>query len=237
MFVYPTTGPSRPRRAVGQISANLAARVRPVSLAQTRRLPVPPALVGLFPEGALRRGSTTVVGAEPGRGGTTLALALLASATTSGCWCAAVGLPDPGVVAMAELGIDLRRVVFVPRPKAGWAEAAGELLNGVDVVLVRPPGRARLTAARHLAARARERQAVLLVLADRVEDWPIGSEVALRVTTTQWHGAGSEHGPLRGRRAEIRVTGKGSAASPALHSLWLPSPSGAVAVDSGSLGE
>ena len=44
-----------------------------------------------------------------------------------------------------------------------WArmvrEAAGDLLSGVDAVLVRPPGRAGLTAARHLSARARDRQA------------------------------------------------------------------------------
>ena len=114
---------------------------------------MPAPLAPLFPGGALRRGTTTTVSGPPGHGATTLALSLLVAASTAGSWCAAVGLPDPGVVAAAGLGLDLRRVVFVPHPGSGWAEAAGDLLSGVDVVLVRPPGRVRLTAARHLRAR------------------------------------------------------------------------------------
>ncbi len=148
--------PSRPSR---QLPEGLAARVRPTTPVAGRTLPVPLPLTPLFPGGSLRRGTTVTVSGAPGHGATTLALALLAAASSSGSWCAAVGLPDPGVVAAAGLGVDLRRVVFVPHRGAGWAEAAGDLLSGVDAVLVRPPGRARLTAARHLSARARERQA------------------------------------------------------------------------------
>jgi hypothetical protein len=194
-----------------------------------RTLPVPLALAPLFPDGVLRRGTTTTVSGLPGHGSTTLALALLAAASQSGSWCAAVGLADPGVVAAAELGVDLRRVVFVPHPGSGWAEAAGDLLPGVDVVLVHPPGRVRQTAARHLVARARERQTALVVLVEDVSTWPEGGDLALTVGAVEWDGIGRGHGHLRGRRAEVRVSGRRSAGRAVECSLWLPAGSGVVA--------
>jgi hypothetical protein len=140
-----------------------------------------------------------------------------------------VGLPDPGVVAAAGLGLDLRRVVFVPHPGSGWAEAAGDLLSGVDAVLVHPPGRARLTAARHLSARARERQAALVVLLDRAGNWPEGGDLALSVGAAEWEGVGRGHGHLRSRRAEVRVSGRRGAGRVTTCALWLPGDTGAVA--------
>jgi hypothetical protein len=190
---------------------------------------VPGPLAPLFPSGSLRRGTTTVVSGQPGHGATTLALALLGAASAAGSWCAAVGLPDPGVVAAAGLGLDLRRVVFVPHPGTGWAEAAGDLLSGVDAVLVRPPGRARLTAARHLTARARDRQAALVVLLEGAGSWPEGGDLALAVGAVEWEGVGRGHGYLRGRRAEVRVSGRRAAGRVTECSLWLPADSGAVA--------
>jgi hypothetical protein len=159
----------------------------------------------------------------------------LAVASTSGSWCAAVGLPDPGVVAAAGLGLDLRRVVFVPHPGTGWAEAAGDLLSGVDAVLVRPPGRARLTAARHLSARARERQVALVVLLEGAGTggWPEGGDLALTVGDVAWEGIGRGHGHLQGRRAEVRVSGRRAAGRMTECSLWLPAGSGAVAAAEG----
>jgi hypothetical protein len=217
--------PSRSR----ELPIGLAERVRPATPVAGRLLPVPAPLIPLFPDGALRRGTTTTVAGLPGHGATTLALALLASASRAGSWCAAVGLSDPGVVAAADLGIDLRRVVFVPHPGSGWAEAAGDLLPGVDVVLVRPPGRARQTAARHLSARARDRQTALVVLVDRVNDWPEGGDLALSVGAIEWEGVGRGHGHLQGRRAEVRVSGRRSAGRVIECSLWLPASSGVVA--------
>jgi hypothetical protein len=172
---------------------------------------------------------TVTVEGQPGHGATTLALSLLAAASEAGSWCAAVGLPDPGVVAAAGLGLDLRRVVFVPHPGPGWAEAAGDLLSGVDAVLVRPPGRARLTAARHLSARARDRQAALVVLLEGVAGWPVGGDLALSVGDVEWEGVGLGHGYLRGRRARVRVGGRRAAGRASECTLWLPAGSGAVA--------
>jgi len=224
----PRSGPrgrSRPR----EIPAGLADRVRPVTPVAGRTLPVPPPLAPLFPDGRLRRGTTTTVAGQPGHGATTLALAILAAASAAGSWCAAVGLPDPGVVAAAGLGLDLRRVVFVPHPGSGWAEATGDLLSGVDAVLVRPPGRARPRQARHLAARARERQVALVVLLEGAGSWPEGGDLALRVAAAEWDGVGRGHGHLRGRRAEVHVSGRRAAARVGECSLWLPTGTGVVA--------
>ena len=128
--------PSRP-----SLSPELLARVRPVSLAKTRTVPLGDPWRALVPDGALRRGSTVVVEAPIGLGGLSLALSLLSEASTNGHWAAVVGVDDPGVMAMVELGVDLRRVLFVPRPRGAWAESAADLLDGVDLVLVRPPSR------------------------------------------------------------------------------------------------
>ncbi len=121
MFAFSPEGPSVSRSRA--LPAGLADRVRPTTPVAGRLLPVPPALAPLFPDGALRRGTTTTVSGLPGHGSTTLALALLSAASQSGSWCAAVGLTDPGVVAAAELGVDLRRVVLrLPsgqRPRPG----------------------------------------------------------------------------------------------------------------------
>jgi hypothetical protein len=227
MFAFGQSKDTAPRSR--ELPVGLADRVRPTTPVAGRLLPVPVPLAPLFPDGALRRGTTTTVAGLPGHGATTLALALLAAASQAGSWCAAVGLPDPGVVAAAELGIDLRRVVFVPHPGSGWAEAAGDLLRGVDVVLVRPPGRARQTAARHLSARARERQVALIVLVDHVNEWPEGGDLALAVGAIEWQGVGRGHGHLQGRRAEVRVSGRRAAGRATECSLWLPAGSGVVA--------
>jgi hypothetical protein len=227
MFAFSTEGAAVSRRR--ELPVGLAERVRPTTPVAGRLLPVPAALVPLFPDGALRRGTTTTVSGPPGHGATTLALALLAAASQSGSWCAAVGLADPGVVAAAELGVDLRRVVFVPHPGRGWAEAAGDLLPGVDVVLVHPPGKARQTAARHLVARAREQQTALVVLLEHHSAWPEGGDLALSVGEVVWEGIGRGHGHLRGRRAEVRVSGRRAAGRAVECSLWLPAHSGAVA--------
>ena len=129
------------------ISPELLARVRPVALAKSRTLPLSEPWRALVPDAGLRRGSTVVVEAPVGLGGLSLALSLLSEASAQGHWAAVVGVDDPGVVAMVELGVDLRRVLFVPRPRGAWAESAADLLDGVDLGLVRPPARAGLVAA------------------------------------------------------------------------------------------
>jgi hypothetical protein len=158
-------------------------------------------------------------------GGTTLGFALLAAASTAS-WCAAVGMADPGMVACAELGVDLGHLVLVPRPGPRWAQAAATLFDGMDVVLVRPPGSVRRGVARRLAARARERRGVLVVLGARA--WPEGADVQLTVEAGVWQGVEVGHGHLQGRHLEVLSFGRRAAARSVRVGLWLPAPSGQV---------
>ena len=169
-----------------------------------------------------------MVTGAPGLGATTLALALLAAPSATGSWCGIVGLADPGVVAMAELGIDLGHVALVPRPRGGWADAVGELSGGVDVLLVQPPGHCRPSLARRLVTRSRERQTALVVLVDRAEAWPEGPDLTLRVSGAAWHGLGVGHGHLRRRLVDVEAVGRRSAVRTLSCRLWLPSDSGDV---------
>ena len=217
MFV---STPERRARA-----AELATAIRPTASAASRLVPVTEPLRDLLPDQALRRGTAVVVAGATGLGATTLGLSLLAAATVAGHWCGAVGLDDPGVVAMAELGVDLRRVVFVPRPRGAWAAAAAELFEGVDVVLVRPPARVAHTAARRLAARVRDRASVLVVLVEDRRDWPVPAVLELEVTASTWRADGR----LVARHAEVRAVGRGITGRPRRVDLWLPDAAGAVA--------
>src|SRR4051812_28950180 len=110
-------------------------------------VPVVPPLAGLFPDGGLRRGSVVSV---PEAG--SLPLALAAGASAAGGWCAAVGMPEVGVVAAAGMGVDLDRLLLVDEPGERWAEVAAALLDGVEMVLLRPPGRPSAGVVRRLTA-------------------------------------------------------------------------------------
>lgn len=178
--------------------------------------PVLPPLASLVPGGALRPG--TVVAVE---GATSLALALLAGAAAAGAWCGVVGVPSVGLVAAAEHGVDLDRLVLVGHPGDAWATVAATLVEALDVVLVRPSGRGHTSDVRRLGARVREREAVVVALGD----WE-GADVRLAVTRSRWEGLGAGHGHLRARRVEVQATGRGAAARPRSAVLWLPGPNG-----------
>ena len=207
----------------------LSARVRPTSQPREQLLPLLPALAALLPGGGLPRGSVVEVEAGgEGTGATTLAFSLLAAATAAGSWCAAVGVADAGIVALADMGVDLDHLALVPHPGARWGEAAAVLLDGMDAVLVCPSAPARPTLARRLAARARERRVALVVLSRRGR-WPQGAELRLRVEAARWLGPGRGDGHLRGRWVELVVEGRRAATRQARAGLWLPSSSGAPA--------
>ncbi len=217
------------------VLAVLAERSRPISSSQTRLLPVLPVLAGLFPDGGLRRGSTLVVhSADPGHGAggsggeVSLALALLAAASSAGSWCALVGLAGLGAVAAHDLGVDLARLALVPRPGAAWAEVTATVIDGVDLVVLLPPFPPRAAMARRLVARVRERQSVLVVAPGR-SGWPEGPDLRLEIGDQGWEGPGTGEGSLERRRMTVTVTGRRSAARPRRRQLWLPSATGAVA--------
>jgi hypothetical protein len=211
-------------RHAAQVDAlqDVVGRTRPVP-AGDRLLPVLPALESLLPWRGLRRGATVTVG---GTAATSLALALAVAASRAGSWCAAAGLPSLGLVAAAEVGIDLARFPMVALPRDGreWAAAVAAVVDSLDLVLVHPPGRVHAADARRLAARARERGSVLV---GGGGPWA-GADVRLAVQSSRWEGLGHGHGRLRARRVEVVAAGRGAAARPRGAALWLPGADGAV---------
>lgn len=188
-----------------------------------RSLPLAPALRPLFPGGALRRGSMVAL-APLNPGTTSLLFAMLAAASAAGSWCAAVGLPDLGLVAAAEAGVVVDRLALVPQPGPEWPGVVAALLDGVDIVALAAPGALAPAVVSRLAARARQRGAVLVP----VGRWS-GAELTLEVVTRAWHGLGhGDRGQGRGRlgrhEVEVLARGRGAAARPRRTHLWLPTP-------------
>jgi hypothetical protein len=207
----------------------LAERARPIALAGEQALPVLPALQGLLPGGALERGSTVAI---DGQAATSLALALVARTSAAGSWTAAVGLPSLGLVAGAEAGLALERLVVVhdPSPDA-WGAVVAALVEAFDVVLVAPTHRVRATDARRLAARSRERGSVLVHLERGPARRPVlEADVRLATSGTGWHGLGAGHGHLQARRVTVEASGRRRAARPRRLDLWLPDADGTITV-------
>jgi hypothetical protein len=201
----------------------LGAKVRPTSLAKERLLPVTPALQEILPAGGLQRGSTVVVAARQASGATTLALELLAGPSVGGYWCAVGGFSELGVLAAAERGIDLARLVLVPSlgPEDRFMQVVASLFDAVDVVLFAPRAAVRPSDARRLAARSRDRGSVMVVL-DHRGNWSGPSDLRCTVMRSEWSGLSRGHGLLAARRYELEVSGRGAAARPLQVALRLP---------------
>ncbi|MCU1527338.1 MAG: hypothetical protein JWP75_1101 [Frondihabitans sp.] len=180
----------------GDLVRELQERVRGMQRIRldSRSLPTSPGIAELLPGGSLSAGSAYAV-----EGSTTLALSLLQGPSAAGAWCAVVGLPDLGIEAAAGLGIDLDRLVLVPRPGGQWVSVISALIDVVTVVLVHP-GQQRVSdaVASRLAARLRQREAVLV----SVGGWP-GNDVRLSVTGSSWNGVGAGHGYLTERSITV----------------------------------
>ncbi|WP_444662000.1 hypothetical protein ACT17Q_09090 [Cellulomonas sp. CW35] len=196
----------QPVRAPGVLSTALLTTERPA-------LPVPPAIAPLLPDG-LRRGATTAV-----LGSTSLALALLASASAAGSWAAVVGQPALGLLAAAESGVVLDRLAVVPHPGPDAALVLSALLDGVDVVVVGPQARLVDADRRRLSARARERGAVLLA----TTPWP-GAQAVLTAERGAWSGLGDGHGRLRTHLVRVARAGRSGAGVPLALDLTFPLP-------------
>jgi hypothetical protein len=185
-------------------------------------LPVTLDLSELLPGGALRRGSTVSV-----VGSTALVLALLAEATQQGSWAAIAGMPELGVVAAAELGVDLDRFALVPNPGAELVAVVSALIDGFDLVVLGPVAARAVQPqlARQLAGRVRNRGAVLVTTGA----WP-GVDLELRVSNRKWRGLTQDgFGHLEYRDVVVSAQGRGAAARPHTATLQLPSPAGAAA--------
>ncbi len=183
-------------------------------------LPVMPALRDLLPRGGLVRGSVVTV---PEFG--LLSLALAARASADGAWCGVAGIPEAGILAAAGLGLDPERTLLVPDLGSAWPQVVASLLDGCEVVLLRPPSRPSAQARQRLEATLRRGHGVLLVAGD----WP-GAQVRLRVAAQGWTGLGAGHGRLRACCAQVIADGRGEAARARTCWLWLPAEDGSVTI-------
>ena len=185
------------------------------------RIPVSPAFADVLPERGLRPGSTLSVG---GVGATSIALGLVAEASKTS-WTACVGMPELGLAAGEELGVDLDHLVVVPDPKDQWTDILAALVDAFDIVLAHPPQARVATRARKLSGRIRERDAVLVAIGA----WP-DSDIRLQGTSSRWHGIGAGYGHLAARTIDVVVTGRRAAAQPKTTTLWLPDVTGEIRV-------
>jgi hypothetical protein len=182
-------------------------------------LPVLPALAELLP-GGLARGSVVAAGHW-----SLLCLALAAGASAAGAWCAVAGVPELGVTAAAAVGLDPARMLLVADPGSGWPQVLISLLDGCELVLLRPPDRPSDGVRRKLEASLRRSGGVLVVAGV----WE-GAQARLLVTRQEWAGIGTGHGRLRARRVQVVADGRGAAARSRSRWLWLPGPDGSIGV-------
>jgi hypothetical protein len=210
----------RDRAGVAGDVASLRAQLERV---QGRRLdtpvlPVHPALASLLPGGGLRPGAAYSLSRS-----TSLLLALMAQPSQAGLWCGVVGMPRLGAEAAERLGVDLSRLVLIPDPGPRWLAITATIAEVLPVVAVRPTGRAPDTEISRLAARLRDRGAVLLVQGP----WP-QAEAVLELDAPEWTGVGRGHGYLSGR--EVTVTASSRRWPRSRRSrLLLPDATGAIA--------
>jgi hypothetical protein len=95
------------------------------------------------------------------------------------------------------------------------------LLEGFDVVLLRPAGHVGNSDARKLEARARERGSVLAVMGD---GWPGTADVRLGIVAGCWRGIEDGPGYLWGREVDVVASGRGAASRPRRARTWLGGP-------------
>lgn len=185
-----------------------ATRVAPRDIGNDVVLAAPSPLAAVLAHGGVPRGSVVSVGSSaPGGGGaTSLLLTLLAA--PRGAWAAAVGIPDLGILAAAEMGVDLSRLGIIPEPGSDLLQVLSVLADGVDMIATVPPASLPPARQRILASRLRQSGAVLLV-AGR---WP-GADLAFTVQEVRWSGIGQGFGRLRDRELDVLVDGRHAGAA------------------------
>ena len=180
----------------------------------SRLLPAITELHQLLPwPGGLRRGATLAA-----VGSTSMVLALLAGAMSDGAWGAVVGMPELGLLAAGQdYRINLAQLALVPEPGPDWSVVVSALIDGVDIIVVNVPAPVPAGTVRALAARARQKGAVLIP----TTPWA-GSDLIIEATDRTWTGLGKGRGRLRQQQLTIRVAGRGRAAQTRTSTVTLP---------------
>lgn len=203
----------------------LRGRVAPVTLAAEQLLAVPEAFQLLFAGGGLPRGSSV---GFAGAGSWSVAMALAASALGVGGWLAVLGVEELGLVAAAELGVRLDRVLVVSSvASAQLGLVAATLMEAVEVIALHPRSMVSTRDARRLTARARERGTVLFHL-DGGRHWPEALDLSVTVAPSRCFGIGEGHGHLQFRQLEVATTGRRAASRQRRVSVLAGGPGGST---------
>ncbi|NJC57468.1 DNA recombination/repair protein RecA [Brevibacterium marinum] len=176
--------------------------------------PVDPVLTPLFRRGGLPRGEIVTL-----TGGQSLscALATIAAATQEQKWCAGIGLGEPAVASIADLGVDLDHFVNLVTPPEDWLRVASILIESFDVLVVDPGFLPSAGERARLLAKVRERKISFISLTSMP-----GSTEQIEITDTRW--SGTQHG--RGRLRSCLVSARSQTG---VHRFLLPGPQGTPA--------
>ncbi|MDR2703222.1 MAG: hypothetical protein LBB58_02615 [Cellulomonadaceae bacterium] len=173
--------------------------------------PVQPKLAHLFPQRCITAGSVISV-----QHGLYLLFGFLTAASRSGSWVSFVGLPGLGLLAASQAGLSPERVAFIPEVGCDAPVVVAALLDAMCVV-VGPQAALSDSDRRRLAARARERGAVLFTTLP----WQ-GAHLSYEVLGRQWGGVDRGAGWFQTVKAQVLRVGRGAAAAPKSFSVELP---------------
>ncbi len=120
----------------------------------------------LFYNNAIRRG--TVMAISGSSGSTSLLFALLSAPLDQNLWASVIGTSSLGLESAKSIGVDLRRLVIVPKPGNQLFEAAATLVDSIDLVVLCIEEYARdyfqPRAIRRITSKVRQRGSVLILL-------------------------------------------------------------------------
>ena len=188
----------------------IAGRAQSTSvLASQRAREVRGPFAALFPQGLRPGTSVAVRAARPSLEPAAMrnAITLAAGVVPNDGWVAAVGVPSLGVLAAAEAGLALERLVFFAAPTTVWGTVAIAAVDAFDVVVLSVPARPRAAEVRRLITRTRERSNTVVAIGPGVAAW--SGEARLLTSSVEWDGLGDGHGTLQSCRVSIGLDGRG----------------------------
>lgn len=193
------------------------------------RLPLPGPLAPLVPRGTLRAGSSVAV---EGAATTSLLLSLAVAAAGDDAWCAVAGMPDLGLRAALDAGLDPTRLALAPADGDQTPQVLSALADGVGVLVLGPDLALAPALWRSLLGRARTADTLVLAATP-----PGRADLTLRASGRGWTGLSTGSGRLRRRRLAVTSQGRGIAGHrevevllPEVRGLLAAVPQGGAAV-------
>ncbi|TQK75772.1 hypothetical protein FB389_0407 [Rarobacter incanus] len=129
--------------------------------------------------------------------------------TESPRWAAIFGEPTFGFERACQQGVDLSRVVVIPKITGDTDRVMAAAIDGIDIIVCGQHVEFTAAQQRRIAARIRKRGCFLLSL----RPWN-GADVSVSVSGRQWRGLESGHGWITSATTAVRRVGRGAYAQP-----------------------